>query len=69
MKKELKNPYSRSPAPKDIGPWRITRLVDNKAYETDILEYLKQVDFTPQQSYIRTSTSRGSTCYDRGGGK
>ena len=38
---------SRSLSSKNAGPWQITRNIDNKAFELDIPEHLKQAGLTP----------------------
>ena len=38
---------SRSLGFKNFGPWKIVRIIDNKAYELDIPQNLKNVGLTP----------------------
>jgi hypothetical protein len=38
---------SRSLGLKNAGPWKIIRIIDNKAYELDLPEYLKRRGLTP----------------------
>lgn len=38
---------SRSLSSKNVGPWKIIRIIDNKAYELDVPEYLKLAGLHP----------------------